>query len=290
MVAQFPEDLVHLEGGEDRLDQHRRADRPFGQPEPCLRVQEDVVPQPRFEMALELRQVEVGAGAARHQFFRIVKEEQREVEERAGHRLAVDEDVLFRQMPAARPHEQHRGLAVQRIMPPRLRVIEGDRPAHRITEIGLAFDQVVPGRRIGVLEIGHEDIGAAIQRIDHHLAVGRAGDLDAAVLKVARDRRHPPVAVADRLGLRQEIGLPSGIEPALDLGAAGEKTPPLRTEFTLELDGKVDRLGCEHLLIAGLHRPANGDARGHCAAQSCTAQSWLCTKPSSWPCCGGSAG
>ena len=80
MLAQFPEDLVHLEGGHDRFDQHGRADRPFGQAEPRLRMQEDAVPQPRFEMALQLRQVEVGPGAARQQFFRIVKEEQREVE------------------------------------------------------------------------------------------------------------------------------------------------------------------------------------------------------------------
>src|SRR5439155_22657275 len=130
---------------------------------------------------------------------------------------------------------------------------------------------------------------------------GRAGDLDAPVLRAAGERRHPPVAVADRLGLGQEIGLPAGIEPPLDFGTAGEETPPLRAEFALELEGKVDRLRCQHLLVAGLHRPANDHAlpldamgvpasRSHCAAQSCTAQSWLCTRPSSWPCCGCSAG
>src|SRR5215472_589203 len=186
-------------------------------------------------------------------------------------------------------------------MPPRLRIFEGDRTAYRIDQIDLSFDQVLPGRRVGILEIGHEDIGAAVQRIDHHLAVGWAGDLDAAVLKVRRDRRYLPFAVADRLGLGQEIGLPTGVELALDCGAPGEKTPSLRTEFTLELDGKVDRLRCQHLFVAGPNRSANDDAlahdrmgvpicRAHCAAQSCTAQSWLCTKPSSWPYCGASAG
>src|SRR5215467_10412227 len=90
-------------------------------------------------------------------------------------------------------------------MPPRLRIFEGDRTAYRIDQIDLSFNQVLPGRRVGVLEIGHEDIGAAVQRIDYHLAVGGAGDLDAAVPKVLRDRRYPPVAVADCLGLGQEI-------------------------------------------------------------------------------------
>ena len=161
------------------------------------------------------------------------------------------------QMPAARAHEQHRGLVVQRVMPPGCRIVEGDRAAHRVAQVDLAFDQVVPGRRGGVLEVGHEDIGAAVERVDHHLAVGRAGDLDPAIVEVARDRRHPPVAIADRLGLGQKIGLPAGIEPLLDCSAAAEQTPPLRTEFALKLDGKVDRLRCQHVLIAGLYRPAN---------------------------------
>ena len=121
----------------------------------------------------------------------------------------------------------------------------------------MSFDQIVPARRRRVLEIGHVDIGAAIQRVDHHLAVGRAGDLDAAVLDVARDRCHPPVAVADRLGLGQEIGLPPGIEPALDVGASSEKPPPLRTEFALELGDEGNCRRGQHLLIAGLQLTAN---------------------------------
>ena len=133
-------------------------------------------------MALEFRQVKIGACPARYQFPSVVKKEQCEVEERTRHRLAVDEHVCFRQMPAPRPYEQYGRFAVQGVMPSGLRVVEGDRAAHRISEIGLAFNQVLPGRRIGILEIGHEDIGAAVQRIDHHLAVGRPSNLDAAVL------------------------------------------------------------------------------------------------------------
>ncbi len=224
-------------------------------------MDEHIVPQPRLEVALDLRQVKVGAGAARQQFLGVVKEEQREIEERAGHRVAVDEHVLFREMPAARAHEQHGGLVVQRIMPARLGIVEGDRPAHRVVEVRLALDHVLPGRRVRILEIGHEDAGAAIERVDHHLSVGRAGDLGAAVLDVPRDRCNPPVAVADRLGLGQEIRFPAGIEPVLDLGAASEQPPPLRAEFALELDGKGNRLRRQHLLVSGRHRPANDDAR-----------------------------
>ena len=44
----------------------------------------------------------------------------------------------------------------------------------------------VPGRGVGVLEVGHEDVRAGVQGVDDHLPVGRAGDLDAPVEQVRR--------------------------------------------------------------------------------------------------------
>ena len=82
MVAQLVEDLVHLERREDRLDQHRRADRAARQAERVLGEREDVVPEPRLEVALELRQVEVRAGAAVELLARVVEDDEAEVEER----------------------------------------------------------------------------------------------------------------------------------------------------------------------------------------------------------------
>ena len=65
VVAQLVEDLVHLERGEDGLDQHGGADGAARDAELVLRADEDVVPEARFEVALHLGQIEVGAGAAR---------------------------------------------------------------------------------------------------------------------------------------------------------------------------------------------------------------------------------
>ena len=65
MVAQLVKDLVHLESGQDRLDQRGGADRAFRQPERGLRIDEHLVPQPRFAMIFDLRQVEIGTAAAR---------------------------------------------------------------------------------------------------------------------------------------------------------------------------------------------------------------------------------
>ena len=50
MVAQLVQDLVHLERGEDRLDQDGCLDRPLRHPEPLLRPDEDVVPEARLEV------------------------------------------------------------------------------------------------------------------------------------------------------------------------------------------------------------------------------------------------
>ena len=111
VLAQLVEDLVHLERGEHRLDQHRGLDRALRDAELALRGDEDVVPQPRFEVALHLGQVEIGAGVAGEQRLRVVEEVEREIEDRRRTPAAPSiAHVLFQQVPAARPHQQRRGL------------------------------------------------------------------------------------------------------------------------------------------------------------------------------------
>ena len=64
IVAKRVEDLVHLERGGQRFDQHRRLDRAAsrGRAVP-RRISEDVAPQRGFVTALQLGQIEIGAGA-----------------------------------------------------------------------------------------------------------------------------------------------------------------------------------------------------------------------------------
>src|SRR4029078_3780253 len=99
---------------------------------------------------------------------------------RGGNRGAVNVDVPLQQVPAARAHQQYGGHQIQGVAPA-VRDDERDRALDRVAEVDLALDHVLPGRRIRVLEVGHEYVGAAIERVDHHLAVGGAGDLHAAV-------------------------------------------------------------------------------------------------------------
>ncbi len=233
MVAQLPEDLVHLEGCEDRLDEDRRADRPGRELQLLLRGAEDVVPEPRLQMALHLGKVEVGPGPAREQAARVVKEVKTEVEEARRDRPAIDAQVRLVEMPAARADHERRDMLVQAVGLA-LGRDELDRALDRVAQVALALDEVLPGRRAGVLEVGHEHVRAGVERVDDHLPIHGARDLDPAVLQVRRDRRRRPGAAAHGGGLGQEVGLPAGVEIRLHLatpieqGAAAGSEPALQ--------------------------------------------------------------
>ncbi len=162
-----------------------------------------------------------------------MEEQQREIEQRARDRLAVHSDVLFVEMPAARPRNHDGGLVVQTVSLAVL--LERNGAAHRVADVDLAVDHVEPGRAIGVLEIRHEGRCAAIERIDHHLAVGRSGDLDPAVEHVLGLWRNLPVVGADILRLGQKIGQLAAIEFLLPCRAAREQFFAARAEPALQL-------------------------------------------------------
>ena len=88
---------------------------PARHPDVILREAEDVVPEPRLEVALELREVEVRPRCRARAAARRSLEVDAEVEEARRDRPAVDLDVALQEMPAARAHEEHRDLVVQRV-------------------------------------------------------------------------------------------------------------------------------------------------------------------------------
>ena len=194
--AQLVEDLLHLERGRQRLDEHRRLDRARVEAELALDEREDLGPQPRLEVGLHLGQVEERARALVEQAPGVAHEVEPGVDEGARDRLAVDAHVLLDQVPAARAHEQRRDLVAELVLAP---VVAGelDRALDRVGQVDLALDDVGPRRRQRVLEVGHEPARARVQRVDDHLAVDRAGDLHAPVLQGGRRRRDLPVALAD---------------------------------------------------------------------------------------------
>ena len=228
---------------------------PCGDAERRLGVREDVVPQPRLEMALELGQVEGRRRALGHLQPGAMEDVEAEVEQRARHRLAVDQQVALVEVPAARPDHQRRRVGLDRIELAARRVGEVDAAVPQIEQVGLALDHVGESRRGRVLEIGHEHLGARVERVDDHLAVDRAGDLDPPVEEVGGDRRDLPAAFADRARLDQEVGQLAGVEALLPLGAPGEQLLAARVEAAMQVGEEGEGRRAEDFIGA---RPSGG--------------------------------
>ncbi len=131
-------------------------------------------------------------------------------------------------------------------------IVIGDRAPHRVAQIDLALDEIVPARRVRVLEIGHEDVGAGIQRVDDHLAIGRAGDLDVAIEQIPRQWRHRPIGVTDTARLDGEVGSPAFVELRLYRLAGRQELAPLGPETPLQPGDESEGGGCQDGLVVRL--------------------------------------
>ena len=156
------------------------------------------------------------------------------------------------EMEPARAYQQHRGGFAQRIGLAILGVGEAELAAPPVLEIGLAVDQYIPARAGGVLEIGHEHLGARIERVDDHLGIGRAGDFDAAVEEVGGDRRDLPVGLAERGGLGREVGQLARVKARLPVAARGEQVAAAAIEPVMQRLDQIKRGGGEDLVVADM--------------------------------------
>ncbi len=206
VLAELIEELVHLEGGGERFDEGRRADRAPQDPERVLGIQKHRVPQARLFAALHLGQIKIRCRALLDEPLGVVEEIQAEIEQARRDRLVVQDHVLFLHVPAARPDDEGREPAVVQAVGLAVRSGVLDGTGDGIPQIDLAIHHLLPGGAGRVLEVGHEGVGAGVEGVDDHLAVHGARDLDAAVDEVRRDGRDLPVAVSDIPGLGQEIG------------------------------------------------------------------------------------
>jgi hypothetical protein len=140
----------------------------------------------------------------------------------------------------------------------RIGKVELARPT--VHQVGLALDHVGPGRRIRILEIGHEDFGARIEGIDDHLAVGRSGDLDAPVFKVGRDMGHCPFALTDGARFGQKIGKGALVEELLALRPSLDQSAATLLETTMKARDEGHRIARQDPVVTGLEHFGEADA------------------------------
>src|SRR4051812_27303762 len=117
-------------------------------------------------MALELGEIEIRPRAALDESLRIIIEMNAEVEQARRYGGGVDEDIRFEHVPPAWANDQRRDRIVEAISLA-VRRVEGQRAARRVNQVRVSGDDVVPGRRERVFEIGHEDEGTGVERVDH---------------------------------------------------------------------------------------------------------------------------
>src|SRR3954452_17810004 len=149
-------------------------------------------------------------------------------------------------MPPSRTNQESGRLGVQRIAFP-IRSPIFDLSPDRIAQINLALDQISPCRCVGVLEVRHIDAGARIQRVDQHLALGRARDFHAPVLQVTRNGCDGPFRVAYLTGFFEEIWKRAALDLLLALRSRAKQFLPLRLETCSQPRDEPASFRCQYL-------------------------------------------
>ena len=200
---------------------------PCGRPSASWASRNDVVPQPRLEVALELRQEQVRARPALEQTPAFG--ERRCRSRRGSPRPAARRPHMpLEEVPPARAHEQHRDLVLQRVAP--LRSL--DRIVRSIASVRFCWPPTSSPRSASSHPRSRPcSLRARVERVDDHLPVARrAGDLDAAVLEVGRHGCDAPVALADRRSLEK-----SGSSPARSRSSRAARASSSRSRLRLTL-------------------------------------------------------
>jgi hypothetical protein len=170
--------------------------------------------------------------------------------------------MLLVQVPAARAHLQ-RGDGVVELVALAV-LLQRERAANRSLQVDLALNLVVPLRAVAVLKVGHVAVGTAVEGVDHHLRVYRAGDLHAAALKRLGQRRNLPVARSDVRGLSQKIRPLAGIEPLGALHPRLEQCLTARLKRAVQLGHQRQRIWRQNFCELCAHRRVDFHPLGHC--------------------------
>lgn len=111
------------------------------------------------------------------------------------------------------------------------------------------------------LEIGHVSVDVGVQGVNDHLAVGGAGDLDAAVDQTrGRGSSLPCGVLTDVLGLGEEVGQNTPVKLGLANLAALEEGLASVVEGAVQEGEEGEGLGGEDLAVDIVDLAEDGDA------------------------------
>lgn len=150
VVAELVDDLVHLKGSKDGLDQDGTTDDAPGDANVVLSKVEGVVPETGLEVAFHLGEVEVRTEALTLGLDGIVEEVETKVKEGTRDGLAINGDMLLLEVPATGTDNEGREFAIGAELVLLGALLEVDLTTVGIVEVDLAVDHVVPCRGAGI--------------------------------------------------------------------------------------------------------------------------------------------
>ncbi|KAI6775412.1 hypothetical protein HG530_002170 [Fusarium avenaceum] len=273
VVTELVDDLVHLKGSKDGLNQDRASDGTPRHSDVVLGKVEGIVPEASLKVALHLGEVEIRTKALALRLKSVVEEVETEIEEGAGDSLAVNSDVLLLQVPATGTDNKGRKLAVSAELVLFRALLEVNLTTVGVVEVDLTVDHVIPSRGAGrlTLEIGHVSIDIRVERVHNHLPVSGAGDLNTAVHQTrSRSGTFPCGVLADVLGLREEVRKNTAVKLSLASLATLKEDLTALVERAVQEGEKGEGLGGEDLAVDVVdfardgHALEDGFDRSHC--------------------------
>lgn len=152
VVSELEDDLIHLESGENGLDEDCTSDSASWDGNEILGEVENVVPETGLEVRLHLGEVEVWAVSTLDELLGVMEEVETEVEQGTGDWLAVNGEVLLIQVPSSWADDESWELLVGTELVFLSSQLEINLSADGIVKVDLSVDHVAPGWGRGVLE------------------------------------------------------------------------------------------------------------------------------------------
>ena len=109
--------------------------------------------------------------------------------------------------------------------------------------------------------VGEPHLGARVHRIDGHLAIGGAGDLNPAIVQAGPSTGDAPIRIlANAGGLGQEVRHLARGDAGAALAAGGETLTADAGEAVVQCRNELKGLGREDVVESGLERAGDRDA------------------------------
>ena len=203
VIPELIQNFLGLKNGRQGLNEAGGLHRPNRKTHGALSADKNIIPNSRLKVTLHLRQVEVGGGTSGDELASIMEKVEAKVDQHTRHGATINLEIDLIQMISPGTDKEDCGLLIEPIV--LLGSLKADCSPHGVPQVNLAVNDIGPGGRGGVLQVGHEDPGSGVQGVNDHLPIRRPGDLNPAIHQVGRQWGTPPLTLPNRTCLGEKV-------------------------------------------------------------------------------------